>query len=58
MNVSSNKQKKIQGFDLSFIWKPSGRGTSWQDIRTLKFKIFHRRPICSFLIIQGKKAIL
>jgi hypothetical protein len=32
IQASSNKRKKIRVFDLSFIWKPSGRGTSWHEI--------------------------
>jgi hypothetical protein len=39
----------MKGLDLFFIPKPFGNSTSWQDIRTLKFKGFHRHLICFFL---------
>jgi hypothetical protein len=32
IEASNNKRCKIQGFDLSFISKPSGRGVYWQDM--------------------------
>jgi hypothetical protein len=35
IEANSNERKNIQGFDLSFISKPSGRDIYWQAIHYL-----------------------
>jgi hypothetical protein len=54
----------MKGFDLFFIPMPFGNSTSWQEIRSFKFRILQphisldKNAVLCYLKMKGEKMIL